>query len=64
MTTRYYRVPLGGSMKEDVTEAGSSSVAWVELAVVYDADGNSKMALVQALEALRQFVAEETWPPA
>lgn len=64
MADRYYQVPLGGDSKENVTEAGSSSLAWVEVAVTYDATGNSKMQFLKALEAVKQYVLSDAWPPA
>jgi hypothetical protein len=63
MATRYYRVPLGGSVKQDVTEAASSSLVWVEVQCVYDLSGNSKIEFLNALEAVRQYVLGDAWPP-
>jgi len=64
MANRYYQVPLGGDTKEDVTEAGSSSLAWVELAITYDASGNSKMLAIKALDAIKAYLVADAWPPA
>lgn len=63
MATRYYRVPLGGSVAQDVTEAASSSLVWVEVQCVYDLSGNSKNELLQALDAVKQYVLGDAWPP-
>lgn len=64
MANRYYRAALGASMKEEVVEAGSSSLAWVEVAITYDASGNSKAAALEAIEACKQYILADNWPPA
>lgn len=63
MANRYYRVPLGGDSKEDVTEAGTSSLSWLEVGITYDASGNSKMLAIKALDAVKQYLLADPWPP-
>lgn len=64
MADRYLNVALGGSMKGDVTEAGSDSSAFACLRVTYDATGNSKVQALRAVEAIKQYLVADTWPPA
>lgn len=63
MATRYYRVPLGGNTPNDVTEAGSSSLVWVEVQVVYDLTGNNKEQAIKAVKAVADYLVQDTWPP-
>lgn len=64
MANRFYSVQIGGGMKTDVTETTSTTAsAPFELRVSYDATGGSKVAVLKALEALRQRLTEGKWPP-
>jgi hypothetical protein len=64
MADRYYSVEFGGD-KVAVAETGSSTAsADVELRITYDATNNGKQAALIALEAIRQRLIEDTWPPA
>lgn len=64
MANRYYQAALGAEMKEEVVEAGSSSLAWVEVAITYDATNNSKQAAINSLRAIEQYILADNWPPA
>lgn len=64
MATRYYGVNIGGTMPVDVSEAGSTTSRTVELAVVYDATGADKVKVLNAIDAIRAYVAQDTYPPA
>lgn len=64
MATRYYQAGLGAETKEEVVEAGSSSLVCVEVQVVYDLTGNSKLATLKAIEAVKQYIIADNWPPA
>ena len=64
MATRYYRAGLGCEMKEEVVEAGSSSLVWVEVQVVYDLTGNTKADALKAIESVKQYILADNWPPA
>ena len=64
MAERYFNVALGGSMKGDVTEAGSDSSAYACFRVTYDATGNSKVQALRAVEAIKQYLVADPWPPA
>lgn len=64
MADRYYGAPIGADMATDVTEAGSTTSAAVELRVTYDATGANKMEVLKALGAIEQAITQDTWPPA
>lgn len=63
MASRYYGVDIGGDMPTDVTEAGSTTSKNIELVVVYDATGMNKLAVLMALQALENYITQDTWPP-
>lgn len=63
MADRYYSVEFGGD-KVAVAETGTSTAsADVELRITYDATNHGKQAALIALEAIRQRLIEDTWPP-
>jgi hypothetical protein len=63
MADRYYYGEFG-TTKTGITEAGASSAgADVELRITYDATNNGKMAALMTLEAIKQRLIEDTWPP-
>lgn len=64
MADRYYSVPVGGDIPENVTEAASATpAAFVDVRVTYDASGNSKEAFYKALEAVKDYILQDNWPP-
>lgn len=63
MANRYYQAALGAETKEEVVEASSSSLAWVEVAITYTLSGNSKMDALKAIEAIKQYIIADAWPP-
>lgn len=64
MADRFYYCEFGAD-KVAVTEAGSDSAgADVSLRVTYDATNNGKQAALLTLDAIRQRIIEDTWPPA
>lgn len=63
MATRYYGVNVGGDMPTDVSEAGSTTSRPVELVLTYDATGMNKMQALKALEAIQNYISQDTWPP-
>jgi hypothetical protein len=64
MADRWWTCEYGTTMKEGVTErTGDSSGEDVALRVTYDATQNSKQATLMAIDAIRQRIVEETWPP-
>lgn len=68
MTNRFYQTTLGGTNVEDVTEAGASGLASggvvVEVGVHYDGTGMNKLQVLQQLEAIRDYIVRDTYPPA
>lgn len=64
MATRYYGVNIGGYLPKDVSEAGSTTSRTVELAVVYDATGADKNEVLKAIEAIKNYIVSDTYPPA
>lgn len=65
MADKYFYCEFGAGIKSDVSKAGvSTPAADVELRVTYDATNNSKLALLNALEAIEQKIIDDTWPPA
>lgn len=65
MADRFYYGEFGATMKTEITEAGTDDAAKdVSLRVTYDATANSKQATLNAIDAIRQRIVEETWPPA
>jgi len=64
VTTRYYGVSVGGGMPTEVTEASSTTSSTVELAVVYDATGADKVQVLNAIEAIKNYIIQDTYPPA
>jgi hypothetical protein len=64
MAARWYNAPLGAKLAQDVAEGGSDTSVYTAFRVTYDASGNSKEATLLALDAIRQAVVEDSWPPA
>lgn len=64
MATRYYGADIGATMPNQVTEAGSTTSKNIELAVVYDATGMDKQKVLNALEAFKSYLLQDTYPPA
>lgn len=64
MANRFYSLNFG-QKKTDVAETGSTTAgAAVELRITYDAANNNKVAVIAALEYIKQRLVEESWPPA
>lgn len=64
MATRYYGANIGATMPTEVTESGSTTSSTVELVVVYDATGANKTKVLNALEAIKNYIIKDTYPPA
>lgn len=63
MTTRYYGADIGATMPNHVTEASSTTSKNIEVQVVYDAAGMDKQKVINALEAVVNYIETDTWPP-
>ncbi len=64
MADRFWRAEFGATKVGIVEAATTSAAADVELRITYDATNNGKMAALMTLEAIKQRIIEETWPPA
>lgn len=65
MVDRYYQVPVGGDLAQDVTKSASATpAAFVDVRVTIDAASASKEATVKALNAAIMFILQDGWPPA
>lgn len=65
MANRFYSCEFGATMKAGVSETASTTAAAdVEVRITYDATGNSKLKALQAIDAIKQAILEDTWPPA
>lgn len=63
MADRYYRVALGGDLSENVTEGATATpTAFVDVRVTYDAPHASKEQVYKALNAVRYYILEKSWP--
>lgn len=64
MASRFYGVNVAGQLPADVSEAGSTTSRPVELQLVYDATAMTKQAALNAVDAIRDYIANvDTWPP-
>lgn len=65
MAAKYYGVAMGGDTKEDVsTGASTTSKAFEFVIANTTASGHQKIDALNALEAIRQKLMQETWPVA
>ena len=68
MADRFYGIPLGGTLTNNVTESGTTTAAVIELRIndtVYGTGANHhiKMQVIEAISALKKYVqAIETNP--
>jgi len=64
MADRFYGIDRGEQGVRNVTE-GSSSTATTDVEVRVDLAANmSKMEVLLALEAIKEAITQDTWPPA
>lgn len=64
MTERYWNAPLGAQIAQEVAEGAADTAQYLAVRVTYDATGNSKEMTLLALDAVRQQIISESWPPA
>ena len=64
MTIRYYGANIGATMPTEVSESSSTTSRTVELAVDFDATGANKHVVLNALEAIKNYIIMDTYPPA
>lgn len=63
MTDRWYNVALGGDLPQDVTEGASDTAAFAAVRLTYDATYASKEQALKALEAVKGYILQDSWPP-
>lgn len=63
MADRFFSVDLGEQAPSTVTEGASTSSEAIELRVTYTATGVDKRTVLIALETLRNYILQDTWPP-
>ena len=64
MAERFYGIDRGEQGVRNVTE-GASSTATTDVEVRIDLDANmSKMEVLLAIDALKEAITQDVWPPA
>ena len=63
MAERYWNAPLGAQIAQEVAEGAADTSQYLAVRVTYDASGNSKEMTLLALDAVRQQIVENNWPP-
>lgn len=63
MAERYWNAPLGAQIAQEVAEGAADTSQYLAVRVTYDATGNSKEMTLLALDAVRQQIVENNWPP-
>ena len=64
MADRWYNAALGAQLAEEVAEGAADTAVYTAFRVTYDATGNSKELTLLALDAIRQAIVQDNWPPA
>lgn len=64
MADRFYSVVMGEQTPALVTEGGSTSSEAIELRVTYTTTGLDKRLTLMGLEAIREYILQDAWPPA
>lgn len=64
MAQTQYNVPFGGKKTDVVKTSGSSISTSAAQLTLDDTNVTSKEAALEALEAIKQKIIEDTWPPA
>lgn len=62
MASRYYALDLGENMTQ-VAEGSSTQSKTVEIAINL-ADGANRQQVFEAIENIRNYILQDTWPPA
>jgi hypothetical protein len=63
VANRFYNAPLGAQIAEEVAEGAADTSVYVAFRVTYDATGNSKEMTLLALDAIKQAIVQDSWPP-
>jgi len=64
MADRFYNAEVGAQLAQDVNSAPTDAVEYAAFRVTYTAPGNSKEATLLILDAIRQNILQNSWPPA
>lgn len=62
MASRYYALDLGENMTQ-VAEGSSTQSKTVEIAIDL-ADGANRQQVFEAIENIRNYILQDSWPPA
>jgi hypothetical protein len=62
MASRYYALDLGENMTQ-VAEGSSTQSKTVEIAINL-ADGANRQQVFEAIENIRNYILQDSWPPA
>lgn len=64
MADRFYQGLVGSDMSNKVTESAASvPAAPFEFRMTYDATGVNKLQALKALDAMRDYITQDTFPP-
>jgi len=64
LAQKQYNVPLGGKKTDVVATSGSSISTSAAQLTLDDSNCTSKEAALEAIDAIKQKIIEDTWPPA
>lgn len=64
MTDRLYAVELGQDLPENIVKSvNPTATAYMNLRWTFDAVGSNKTEAVKALNAIRDFILQDAFPP-
>jgi hypothetical protein len=63
MADRFWNVALGGDLAENVVEGASDTSLYLAVRVTYDATGASREQAIKALDAVKYYLLQDSWPP-
>lgn len=63
MADRFFGANIGANFPADVLESGSTTSRTVEVRVTYDATGADKVEVLSALEAIKNYIIQDNYPP-
>lgn len=63
MTDRFYGVNFGGDFPTSVLEQSTTTSRVVELRVDFDSTGANKTQVLKAIEAIKNAIIQDNYPP-
>lgn len=63
MANRFYNAALGAQIAEEVAGGAADTSVFTAFRVTYDATGSTKEMALLALDAIRQAIVQDSWPP-